>query len=221
MSTTYAQISELKPRVGIEADNTDSDTLLQQVLDAAAHIVDTARNPVGCNRLPLGAEAFSATAAGVTRYFDDPLTGVIEIDDLIGAPTAVVRNSTTLDTGGYTLYPYNPGDGPYTRIFLRSDALWEPTLTSGATWYGYPNVGSGARMIAVTGTWGYCAEADRPAIVKEAALMQAERLYERMMVRPEDMLAAMRDPYRGMDPLVKAVLAPLIYRQRAVYERLV
>ena len=221
MSTTYAQITELKPRVGVEAANTDSDTLLQQVLDAAAHIVDAARNPMGFNRLPLGAEAFSATAAGVTRYFDDPLTGVIEIDDLIGAPTAVVRNSTTLDTADYALWPYNPGDGPYTRILLRSDALWEPTLTSGATWYGYPNVGSGARMIAVTGTWGYCAQADRPAVVKEATLMQAERLYERIKVRAEDMLQAMRDPYKGMDPLVKAVLAPFMYRPHATYERLV
>jgi hypothetical protein len=76
-------------------------------------------------------------------------------------------------------------------------------------------------MIAVTGTWGYCTQANRPAVVKEATLMQAERLYERISVSPTEMLAAMRDPYRSIDPLVKAVLAPLAYSKRAQYGALV
>jgi hypothetical protein len=219
-NTTYATVDELKPRVGIEAGNDDSNTLLQQVLDAAAHIVDTARNPQGCDRLPTGAEAFSATASNATRYFDDPMTGVIEVDDLLTLD-GITRNGTALSADDYVTWPYNPGNGPITRILLRSDTLYDPLVLTGANWYGYPNVGRGARMIAVTGTWGYCTQANRPAVVKEATLMQAERLYERISVSPTEMLAAMRDPYRSIDPLVKAVLAPLAYSKRAQYGALV
>lgn len=210
MATDYATNDELKPRVGIEAANTDSDGLLQQLLDAAAFIVDqVARNPVGCNRLPVGTAAFAATAAGETRYFDDPLTGSIEIDDCL-AVTAVTQDGAAVDPTTYILWPYNPGNGPYTRLLFSSDAAVAPAIVTGS-WYGYPQKGVGIRRIAVTGTWGYCTEANRPAVIKEATLIQAERLYERLGLNPSELLAGYRDPYKSVDPLVMAMLASVSY----------
>jgi hypothetical protein len=198
-STTYATITELKQRVSVEATDVTADTLLQQLLDTAAYMVDQATR-----RPPEGKEAFSATSSE-TRYFDDPRLGTVAIDDALTV-TAITRGGTTITSTYYQLRPYNPGNGPYTSIQFRSDA----TSITNIEWYGYPHTYMGTRQIAVTGTWGYCTQANRPAVVKEATLTQAEKLYERFGISPAELLTAMRDPYKTLDPLVAAMLAPLM-----------
>jgi hypothetical protein len=180
MATTYAQISELKPLVGIVASNTDSDTLLQRVLDAAARMFDGATRGGGIE----GAEAYSVSASA-TRYYDDDNSGVIPIDDALTV-TALTRGGTAIDTAYYKLYPYNPGNGPYTRIYLRGDV--NTPITLGGTWYSYPQAGVGLGQIAVTGTWGYCAAANRPEAVKNAVLNLAAVMYKSQALTMEQVL---------------------------------
>jgi hypothetical protein len=153
VATNYATLTELKPRIGIgagdAATNTASDGLLQQLLNSSAHLIDMA------TRLPpLGQVAFHLDRGlGVTRYFDDDFSGVIKIDDAL-AISAVTRSGVTVT---YTTDP--PNETPITALVLDSG-------------------GSGHRTIAVTGTWGYCTTANRPAVVKEATLVQAAAMYQ-------------------------------------------
>lgn len=169
MATTYCTIAELKPMVGIEASNTASDTMLQRILDAAARMFD------GATRGAMeGYEAYSESASEA-RLYDDDNSGVLLIDDCLSV-TALTRGGETITTDYYKLYPYNPGDGPYTRIYLRGDVT--APITLGGTWYSYPQSGVGLAQFSVTGTWGYCTSANRPEAVKNAVLNLAAVMYK-------------------------------------------
>jgi hypothetical protein len=185
MATTYATITELKSYVGIKVADTGSDTLLQRVLDAAARMFDGATRGGGIE----GAEAYSASASA-TRYYDDDNSGVLYVDDVLTV-TALTRGGTAIDTADYKLYPYNPGSGPYTRIYLRADA--ETPITLGGTWYGYPQSGVGLGQFAVTGTWGYCTAANRPEAVKHAVLSLAAVMYKAGNLSMEQVLNMVSD----------------------------
>lgn len=199
--TTYALPTELAPMVSMKTPLSTEDTaLLQRYLNSAAYIVDyVTRKPVR------GYEAYSASASE-TRIFDDPLTDSIEIDDLVGAPTLVQRGTITINPTYYKMWPYNPGDGPYTKIMLRLDVVINATAVQTSLWYNHPFKKVGVGQIAVTGTWGYCLANKRPAVVKEAVLTQAERMYERMGLKARDLANAVRDPWKKIDPLVLDML---------------
>ena len=171
MATTYATIAELKPLVAIT--NTDSDTMLQRVLDAAARMFDGATR--GAKE---GYEAYSESASEA-RLYDDDNSGVLLIDDCLSV-TALTRGGETITTDYYKLYPYNPGDGPYTRIYFRGDV--NTPITLGGTWYSYPQAGVGLAQFSVTGTWGYCTAANRPEAVKNAVLNLAAIMYKTQAV---------------------------------------
>jgi hypothetical protein len=163
--TPYATVAEVKPRCGVgQADtptNMTSDDLFQLLLDSASHLVDqNTRIP------PVGQYAFTATEAGVTRYYDDDMSGVIAIDDVLEI-TAVQRNGVDVD---YAVDP--PNELPVTALVLVEG-------------------GSGHRAITVTGTWGYCTEAARPAAVREATLQQATAMYRSLDADPLDDLTPM------------------------------
>lgn len=185
--TTYASVVELQARTGIPSGT--AATYQQQLLNDAAYMVDALTRGVKD-----GYEAFSPSASE-DRIYDDDLTDAIEIDDLIGAPTAVKRGTVTIDPVYYKTYPYNPGKGPVTKILFRLDALINATQVATSLWYGHPYRGLGAGMITVTGVWGYCLAADRPPTVKEATLMLAELRYRQESLSLSEIVAMLQtDP---------------------------
>lgn len=193
-NTDYATDEELKPRLSIKADKTPA-VDLWQFLNAAAYIVDQVTR-----RPPRGAIAFSATAAPETRYFDDTGSGTVRIDDLLlTTPITIVRGGTTLAATDYILRPYN--ELPKGEIVIVEYAA--PSDTTG---YRLPYRRYGMRQIAVTATWGFCTLANRPVVVKEAVLVQAERMYERMGMKSRELATAIRDPWKSIDPFVMAML---------------
>jgi hypothetical protein len=194
MATTYATITELKARIAKSADGTEVDAMLQQILDSAAQIVDHVTR--GYRR---GYEAFSASASEA-RHYDDAPDGTLRIDDAVTV-TAVTRQSAAQvegNTRDYVLYPYNTTPKQEIRFMYGRGGGYDPARSPMAV-----------RAVSVTGTWGYCTEATRPAIVKEATLTQAEKIYERIAIAPAELLVAMRDPYRYVDAFVVAMLTPL------------
>jgi hypothetical protein len=184
-NTTYTTTDDFRERISDPPDDAGSEGLMQQLLNTAAYLFDRVTR-----RPPVGLEAFSEVASSA-RYFDDALNGVISIDDAT-AVTAVTRNGAALTAGtDYNVSPYN--ELPKTSIVLSAG-------------------GVGAKAIAVTGTWGYCTQANRPAIVKELVLTQAERLYEQIGMNPVEIANLLRDPMAAIDPMVlgRAAAAGLI-----------
>jgi hypothetical protein len=199
--TTYATGAEFKTR--IHAKDTEGDTVLYQALvNAGAYLVDW------CTRMPpRGTEAFSATGtaeAPVTRLFDDDLSGIVRLDDCLQV-ISVTRNGQAVDPSYYQLWPYN--ELPRTQLYFRIDLILPTTLAGG--WYGYPYRDQGPGQIAVSGVWGFCAAADRPPIIKEATLMQAQSLYQRIGLNPSALLQALQNPSRALDPRVELLLFPV------------
>jgi hypothetical protein len=216
VSTTYATVTEFKKRINDRATGSTNDVLYQQLLDTSARIIDAMTR-----RSPEGTEAFSIVEA--TRYYDDYGAGVIQIDDLYEIdslePThGVVLGETTLTTIQYTLFPYN--ERPYTQLRYNDQTpFWYYTTNTrygfgGNRGYPFPNVGF--RQVAITGNWGYCTQGTRPPEVKEATLTQAERLYERFGIKITDIMAAMRDPWKNIDPIVLMMIEPLVKPQEVV-----
>lgn len=193
-------LTELKVRVN--ATTVAHDTWLTQVANTAAQLVD--KNTRGY--IP-GYLAFSASASE-TRYFDDYNDGIVLIDDALTI-TAITRGGIALDSGKYKGWPYNRGNGPWTRVYLRGDDLIPLPAFIGGTWYDSPLKGVGAGQIGVTGTWGYCTKANRPEVVKEATLLQAEIMYEFSQLSPSEIAAAQINPWEVVAPRVAMLLKAL------------
>jgi hypothetical protein len=131
---------------------------------------------------------------------------VIPIDDLLTV-TQVTRGGTVVPSTEYQLYPLNRGNGPATKIVFRGDSSFnELVVLTPSSWYGYPYKGMGVGQIAITGTWGYCTLANRPVVVKEATLMLAEVLVERIAFSTKARSEVMRDPIAAMNKDVMRVL---------------
>jgi hypothetical protein len=201
-ATTYAVYDDFVKRYS--GGRTADSTVVQSYLDTAARILDgLTRRP------PEGAEAFSPTAAGVVRSFDDNMaeSGIIEIDDCL-AVTQITRGQNVVTSTFYQLWPYNPGTGPYTRILLRADAIWpQIAVITPSSWYNYPYPGVGAAQIQVTGTWGYCQPANRPSVIKEATLAIAKQLYDEGAYTAKDMMQAVQNPMSWVDKRVYQMLS--------------
>jgi hypothetical protein len=153
-------------------------------LDAAARLFDqeTRRFVVE------GTEAYSATAA-VTRYFDDITnTDTIEIHDLLTSTTPIViRGSTTILAANYKLLPLNRGNGPATSIQFGRGQY--PTYDQEDHYYFSEHnnlILPGA--LAITGIWGYCSSANRPAAIKNAVLDWAAIMYKTGQVNMSEVL---------------------------------
>lgn len=198
--TTYALVSDFTTRY-LGGRNADAPSV-QAMINAAAVMVD------GLTRgYRPGYEAFSASASEQRLFNDDiQVSGIVEIDDALTV-TALTRGSSTVGSTYYQLYPYNPGNGPYTRILMRMDLIWLlGAVISPSSWYGYPYPGVGAAQVAVTGTWGYCTAANRPAVVKEATLALAKQLFDEGAYTAKDMLQAVQNPTAWVDKRVYALL---------------
>ena len=211
MPLTYITTALIRERLRTAALDATGAEWLEQCGLAAEDVVDRyTRGPVW------GTRAF-AESASETRYFDDPNTGVIRIDDAQEV-TALTRAGTALTvTTDYNLYPYNKGTGPYTEIYLTGGAFsmsGGPYFSSSS--YGYPYRGIGIRQIAVTGTWGFCTLANLPPAVKEAVLRLAV-IYHRMNgIKTVDWLNAVSNPMSQEWSAVKSLLQPYVKGQEAI-----
>ena len=154
-------LSEIRARLGFPTDHTEDDTVLESVVMAVSRLVEGY-----CGR------KFYADTADATRYYTAEFADVLFLeDDLISVTTLKTDGDgdrtyeTTWATTDYDLEPLNATvDGqPYTRI-----------STTPAGRYTFPSI---AKSVQIVGKFGYAAAVPYP--VKEACLLQCERLFKR------------------------------------------
>ena len=158
--TTYCSIPEARARLGIvNAMDTGDDGKLVSIIDAVSALIDNY-----CGR------RFYADADDVTRYFTAEYSDHLDADDLVSVTTLAIDNGsrtwpTTWLAADYDLTPHNAVlDGrPYAAI---------ESTPSGR--FSFP-VGV-AKSVKVVGKWGWPAI---PAPIREACLLQVERLFKR------------------------------------------
>jgi hypothetical protein len=121
-----------------------------------------------------------------------------------------MRAGYAIASNVYKLYPWNPGKGPYTRLYFAADAASPQVLGIGNTFYNYPYQGVGVGQIAITGTWGYCKAVDRPSVVEEAVLRQAEKMYEMSLLSPAELAAMIVNPAKVLSPDIDLILMPVM-----------
>ena len=158
----YCSLMEIKERLWPEGANTDSisDLMLGNMITATSRLIDDI-----CNR------RFYTTAADETRYFTTqdseylfPDLDIISITSIAVDYNAGRTYSTTLATTDYDLLPDNAAlDGkPYS--YIRIAPLGEEA---------FPTHQKGIKII---GKFGWSAV---PAAVREACLIQVERVWKR------------------------------------------
>ncbi len=155
----YCTIAELKARLTI-ADTTD-DTILTQVVSAVSRWIDAF-----CNR------RFYTTAADETRYFAPGYDDLLHCGDLVSIASSGLKTDddgdrtyeNTWATTDYDLEPSNAAlDGkPYTEIRVAPNGD-----------YSFPIAAKGVQIV---GKFGW---SSAPAQVKEACLIQCERIFKR------------------------------------------
>lgn len=159
---SYASLSELK--LALRIDDTNDDTLLTLALNAADSLIDA-----HCDR------TFVAEVSASARSFT-PSGGRVDVDDFYTTDGLIVAVGGNLIpayvenvSAGYRVGPDNaPEYGePYT--FIEYD--YGAALTWG--WW----VWSRHNRVSVTAKWGYAENV--PQAVKQAALLQASRLFSR------------------------------------------
>ena len=159
----YATLDELKGWVGIPTADTGDDATLQLALDAASGQVDQF-----CDR------TFTADGAPTVRVYSPQLGGALVVDPISSTTGLVVATDdngdgtyeTTWTLGtDYRLDPANAAvtGRPYTRL-IALGTRWFPRNQYRPT-------------VSVTALFGWPGSV--PAQVKEAALIQAERLWKR------------------------------------------
>ncbi len=195
--TSYATLAQLKQRVGLSVGETTNDTWLQQLLNAAAVLVDEKTR----GYRP-GYEAFAASASE-TRLFDDYIfNGYLGIDD-VQTITEVKRDTTVIDSTFYRLWPFNPDNGPYERLYFSN-------VYAGRGDYSYYAwLPMRRATIEVTGIWGYCTTGNLPACVTEAVLRQAELWYESAQLSPTELGAMLVNPYTSLRADIEIILRPV------------
>lgn len=188
--TLYASTAEIKAALRI-TDSVD-DTLISMAGSAASELIDG----------HLGRTFGTATA---TRYFAPDTATVLQVDDLAGTAITLQTSSNadgvwdvTWTTADYQLEPLNGmNEGqswPYTRI-RAIGTYWFPQAAGEAT-------------VKLTATYGW---PSIPTAVKQAAVIQASRIYKRLDsplgVAGFGDLGVMRVT-RSVDADVEVLLAP-------------
>jgi hypothetical protein len=159
----YCSLSALKAKLGI--DDTDDDGDLNDVIDAVSRQIDKETR-----------RRFYSTAADEVRYYTPKYSDMLFPQDDILSITSLecdidsdgtYEESWTEDTD-YYLQPFNAAlDGkPYTWIELAPNGS-----------YAFPK--KVKKSVKITGKFGYCAIADLPATIREACLLQCERIFKR------------------------------------------
>lgn len=155
----YCTLAELRERLQFTATDVTDDSMLESVVAAVSRWIDKYT----------GRRFYAATE---TRYYKADDASLLRVDDLLSI-TSLGTDSDgdrtyeyTWASTDYDLEPANAAtDGePYTRIALAPQGR-----------YSFP-VGM-AKGVKIVGSFGYAATT--PATIKEACLLQCERLYKR------------------------------------------
>lgn len=150
----YCTLAELKGRLDIGASDTNDDARLENVIEGVSRWIDTY-----CHR-----EFFTTEEA---RYFTPKYNDRLYIDDAVSISTVEVATSTARsyvewDSGDYDTEPINAI--PITALYVAPDA----------SKYFVPRL---RQSVKITATWGYTSAT--PAAIREACLLQCERLFKR------------------------------------------
>jgi len=154
-------LTEIRARLQFASTDTTDDAMLESIVTGVSRLIDNY-----CGR------KFYADTADATRYYTAEFSDVLFLpDDLISVTTLKTDTDgdrtyeTTWATTDYDLEPLNAAldSAPYTRI-----------STTPAGRYGFPTI---AKSVQIVGKFGYATTV--PAPVKEACLLQCERLYKR------------------------------------------
>ena len=189
----YCGLDELKTKLDI-TDEVD-DTQLEQIIYAVSRQIDEETK-----------RRFYTTAAVEARYYTptDPIT--VHVDDLLSVTSLEVDSfgnrtysETWVEDDDFELRPYNAEvDGkPY---------MWLQAIPSG-----YMAFPMSRRSVKITGFFGYCAIDDLPPQIREACLLQCERLFKRkdapfgVAGTPETGMMRLQNK---LDPDVQRLLAP-------------
>lgn len=183
MANDYATLAELKLRLNISSADSDRDTALEAMLDAAAAAIDRY-----CNR----PDGFVADSTASARVYPGSGAAVQRIDECVAITTVAVKDSTTDDD--YTDWaatdwqafrgdPNYPDFNtlPYTMLMVTADGDYA-VFTSGRyrSRGGFrPYTLSDRRVptVQVTAKWGYAVTC--PAQITEATVLQAARWWKR------------------------------------------
>lgn len=194
ISNGYCSLAEIRARLALAS--TAGDTMLEQIVTSVSRWIDdyTARR------------FYSATE---TRYYEAYSSNEIWVDDILAVGSLKTDDNadrtyeTTWATTDYDLLPDNASlEGtPYSQIVITPNGS-----------YGFP-VGI-HKGIQLAGTFGYCSttSSGKATIIKEACLLQAERIYKRkdspLGVAGVSALGIQTLKVPGLDPDVKSMLDP-------------
>jgi len=155
--TSYCTNAELKARLTIS--DTNDDSIITQVVSAVSRWIDDF-----CGR------RFYTTAADETRYFTARDTDLLKPGDIVSITTLKTDTDgdrtyeTSWLTTDYDLEPYNASlkNEPYRKIRITPNGLQSfPTLN---------------KSVQIVGKFGW---STTPSQVKEACLIQCERIFKR------------------------------------------
>lgn len=193
MATEYATRDELKTQMGIEADDTTRDTLLDKALKSASRGIDRATG----RRFWLDSTLTPRTYRLHARVVREEDGNVLLVDD-IGDTTGMTVESASTGGGAFTAitgYEMTPDnaliDGYAITGLLRPNSIWGTAFT----------------RIRVTAKFGWPTVPDD---IAEACLIQASRLYKRKD-SPEGIIGSAEWGVRNLsrrDPDVWALIEP-------------
>ncbi len=171
-----------------DISDTFDDEVLEQVIEAVSREIEAFKK-----------RRFWTTDKDEERYFTAADGGVVYTDDLLSVTSLSTDEAdnrtytTSWEAADYDLAPANAAlkDRPYTRIEARGNGRRSFPLSK--------------RGVKVVGKFGY--SATTPSVVREACLLQAERLFK----RKEAPLGVMGTPETGYVRL-KAELDPDVVR---------
>ncbi len=158
----YCSLTELRARLQFSSTDTADDTILESIMTAVSRMID---NYTG--------RRFYRNSEDETRYYTAEFGDVLYCPDDIGSLTSLKTDEdgdrtyeTTWADTDYDLEPFNAVlDGqPYTKI----------RVNAGTGSYAFPTL---VKAVQLIGKFGYSTTA--PLLIKEACLLQCERLFKR------------------------------------------
>lgn len=161
-TNSYCSLAELRARLQFATTDTADDAVLESVMTAVSRLIDK-----HCGR------RFWANSTDETRYYTSEFTDVFYCPDDITSLTTLATDDdgdrvyeTTWVAADFDLEPFNAVlDGePYTKI----------RVNEGTGNYAFPTL---AKSVKLVGKFGYGTTAPGP--VKEACLLQCERIFKR------------------------------------------
>ncbi|GAA4999499.1 phage head-tail connector protein [Streptomyces siamensis] len=193
MANEYGTLAALKSKLGIEADDTSRDTLLNSALASASRGIDKTTG----RRFWLDSSAVQRTFRLQGRVVCEDDGDLLLVDDIGSTTGLVVETGSGASFTAFTGYETSPdnalADGRPITGLLRVLGSW----------------GTSTTRVRITARFGWPAVPDD---ITEAALIQASRLYKRKD-SPEGIIGSAEWGVRNLsrrDPDVWALIEPYI-----------